>query len=375
MTVLVVRRCAGKSSLPILSPECCCIGSIRVGGLIIPPGVCTLAFVRSRQIIILLFLAISACRGADEPASGAADGIDFLRCADLRDDGVKETIRIPPLTLVRDGLGLTIQGLKSTLVTVGLLSGISEASKSNAANLEYFLSRFKEAGVQLIAVVGGLGTTEAQMDGVLQKLATAPVPILLVPGAEENADIFRALTTKRHLQFPQLVDMTRVRRVQVGKLTLVSLPGSSKPFYLGAGERGCGFDQADLLKTAELFSATGTNVLLSPMPPRGSGEWAVDRSRAEVNIGDIALRNILQEKTVKFGLFGRVVESGGNAVESDGHTPAPAGIWSASLWIQAGAAEALPVFLAGEGRAAGMAQIVSFSSDRARYQTLTAPIP
>lgn len=347
----------------------------RSGGLIIRFSIYTLAVVYRLGTIIVVCCALSACRGAGEPSSASVDGNEFLRCAEIRDDGVKETLRIPPLTLVRDGLQLTIQGLKSNLVTVGLLSGISEATTANFANVDYFLGRFKEAGVQIIAVAGGVGTSESQIDGILQKLAAAPVPILIVPGAEENADIFRKLMLRHHHRYPQLVDMTRVRRVQVGKLTLVSLPGNGKPFYLNAQERGCAFLQEDLVKTAELFESAGSNVLLSPIPPRGSGEWAVDRTRGNINIGHIGLRTALNDKNIRFGLFGYAVESGGHAVESDGRTQVAPGIWSPSLWIQAGAAEALPLFLVGEGRASGMAQIVSFSGDRARYQTIAAPTP
>ncbi len=313
---------------------------------------------------------LSACRGSSGLSSGSVDGVDFLRCAASGDDGVREILRLPPLTLERDGAQLKIKGLKSAQVNVGVLAGLAEASPATLENLDYFLARFKEGGVQLIVVVGGLGTAQSDIEGLMQRLGTAPVPILVVPGAEENADVFRALTAKLHKKLPQLVDMTRVQRVEVGKLTFVSLPGAGKPFYLNADERGCGFDPGDLNAVLSSFDDEGVQVILSPTPPRGSGEWAVDRTRAGVNIGDIALRTALDEKKVRFGVFGYVYEAGGHAVLSDGETEAAAGIWTPSLWLQAGAAEALPMFVVGEGRTAGMAHVVSFSADRARFQRI-----
>ena len=282
-------------------------------------------------------------------------------------------MRIPPLSLERDGIQLKVHGLKSTLVTVGLLAGISEASEKNLALLDHFLERFREGGVQLIAVVGGLGTEAAETEGIVRKLATAPVPILLVPGAEENFDIFRKTIAKYRTQAPQLIDMTRVRRVRVGRLTLVSLPGYRNPYYLSAKERGCSYTEADLAETAALLDEKGPNVLLSPTPPRGSGVHAPDRTRGQVNIGDPALAGMLQKQKVSFGLFGYAYEAAGHAVLLDGVTPVQAGIWSESLLLQAGAADALSMSLTGEGRADGVAQIVSFSADRARFQTVVAP--
>jgi Icc-related predicted phosphoesterase len=324
-------------------------------------------------ILWVFGFAAFGCRSSSTPSSGKADGKKFLRCAEPSDDGGKESIRISPLMLEKDGLNLKISGFRSASVTLGLLSGIAEANQENFANLDFFLARFKEAGVQMIAVLGGLGTEESDTDGILKKIAEAPVPILAIPGAEENFDVFRKLFEKYKRQFPQLVDMTRVRRVQVGSMNFVSLPGYYKPFYLTGKDRGCAYQKDDIELTAKLFDEKGTNVMLAPSPPRGTGIDAVDRARGQVNIGDPELRRALDERKIKFGMFGHVYESGGHAVQADNATPVAAGIWAESLWIEAGAAEALPMFLVGEGRSAGMAQIVSFTGGRARYQTVFAP--
>jgi hypothetical protein len=166
--------------------------------------------------------------------------------------------------------------------------------------------------------------------------------------------------------------MTRVRRVRIGNVNIVSLPGYYRAFYLKAGERGCAYEKKDLLKTASLFKARLTNVMLSPTPPRGTGANAVDRGRGNVNIGDIELAEVLESKAIRFGLFGYVSESGGHATARDGSTQARPAVWKDSLFLQAGAAEALPVSLIGGGRSVGMAHIVEFSGNRSRYRTIFA---
>ena len=314
------------------------------------------------------------CGRSAEPDTGKKENQKFLRCAEPYNDGEKERITLTPLTVERSGLDVRIHGIKRGLIVLGLLSGITEPTRESFSNLDYFLDQFKEAGAQAVLVAGDVGDTEPDLRSILGHLSRAPIPILVTPGAQENFDLFRKTMASARRQYPQLVDMSLVRRVKIGHLNIVSLPGYHKPFYLKAKERGCAYNAADLAATFGLFEEKTVNVLFSPSPPRGSGSLAVDRARGGINIGDPALADLMAERKIKFGLFGHVFEAGGHATLSDGRTAVPAGIWQDSLFLQAGSAEALPLPLVGEGRSVGMAQIVSFSAKRARYQTVPAQI-
>ena len=326
---------------------------------------------RSVCLIISVVLAVGCGRSA-EPDTGKKDNQKFLRCAEPYNDGNRETVSLPPLTVERDGLDVRIHGIKRGLIVLGLLSGITEPTKATLSNLDYFLAQFKEAGAQAILVAGDVGYTEEELTRILTYLAKAPIPILVTPGAGENFDLYRKAMASVRKKHPQFVDMSLARRVKIGHLNIVSLPGYYKPFYLKAKNRGCAYEQTDVDATAALFEEKGVNVLLSPSPLRGIGVSAVDRARGGINIGDPALTEMLKENKIKFGLFGHVFESGGHATAFDGKTSVPAGIWQESLFIQVGSAEALPLSLVGEGRSVGMAQIVAFSAARARYQTILA---
>ncbi len=315
---------------------------------------------------------MTGCGASGEPDTGEKHGEPFLRCARPYDDGVLEKFRLPPLEVERNGHSVTVHGITRGLVVFGLLAGITEPTEANLKNVDFFLSQFKAAGVQSILIAGGLGRSADHVNAILDRLARAPVPILLSPGAEENFDIFRkAVETKRKTN-PQLLDMTRVRRVRVNNVTVVSLPGHNKPFYLAAGKRGCAYDQDDLEKTASLFEKERTTVILAPSPPRGIGQRSVDRSRGGVNIGDTHLARVLASSRVRFGLFGYVYEAGGHATHDDSTTQAVPGVWQESLFLQAGTSEAVPISLVGEGRSVGMAQIVEFSGRRGRFRTILA---
>jgi Icc-related predicted phosphoesterase len=322
---------------------------------------------------LVVGMTMAGCGRSSEPDTGTADNQKFLRCAEPHDDGKQEQFHLPPLTVERKGLTAVIHGIKRGLVVLGVIADITEPSAANFKNIDFFLEQFRDAGAQALLFPGGVGLTEQDMDAVLERLARAPVPILLTPGAQENFDVFRRVIERKRKKYPQLLDMTRVRRVHLGHITIVSLPGYYRPFYLSAQERGCGYQVEDVQLTASLFEKRRPTVLLSPPPPRGSGAGAVDRGRGGINIGDPALQEILAAEKCHFGVFGHVPESGGNATLADGKTPVAPGIWYPSLYIQAGSAESLPVSLVGEGRSTGMAQIVEISAARGRFRTLTAP--
>jgi len=327
-----------------------------------------------RHVTVLGFALclLLGCRGSTEPETSSRDGEEFLRCAEPKTDGLVESFRLPPLTVARSGFDVDVNGIKRGLVVIGVIAGIFEPTESNFRNLTRFLEHFKAAGVQAIVVVGGLASGEKPLRAIIEHLRQAPVPILLVPGAEEHADVFHRTVADIRKAAPQVMDMIRVRRVRLGHVTLLSLPGYYQPFYLRAAERGCSFEPQDIEATLALMDDKRTNVLLSPTPPRGTGPHSVDRSRVGVNTGYDILSKELEKFGMQFGIFGHIYEAGGHATLGDGFTAVSEGIWQESLYLQAGAAEALPRSLVGEGAAVGMAHIVEISGARARYRSIHA---
>ncbi|MBN2528004.1 MAG: hypothetical protein JXR76_16560 [Deltaproteobacteria bacterium] len=331
-----------------------------------------------RSIVIIIALwataitAFTGCKGAGDPGSAKKNGKDFLKCADVSNDDPLEKINLPPLTLVRDGSDMKISGLSSSIVSIGLLAGIHDLTPKTEENIRFFMDQFKAAKVQAIVVVGGVGKTSRQIEKVLKALASAPIPILVTPGAQESFGALRATFKKLRKKYPQLIDLTWVRRVQIKQVNFISLPGYFNPFYLEARSQGCSYESAELNQLTELAMADKANVLLSATPPRGASEFAPDLGRGNVHIGDPELAKVLNDSPIRFGLFGHVYESGGNAVSPGKNAPLAQGIWHPSLYLQAGSADAIPVQLVDGGRTAGIAHIVDFSGHRARFKQILA---
>ncbi|MBN2343916.1 MAG: hypothetical protein JXX29_17190 [Deltaproteobacteria bacterium] len=327
---------------------------------------------RISTIIALCVFFNLGCKSATEPSSSQKNGNDFLKCADVAGDDNLEKISLPPLTLVRDDQDLKISGISSSIIAVGLLAGIHEMTPETEKNLNYYLDQFKAAKVQAIIVVGGVGKTQEQITNVLTALAKAPIPILVTPGSQASFGALRGAFKKLKQKYPQLVDLTQVRRVFMKHVNFISLPGYFNPFYLEARSQGCSYELKELQQITDLAMDDKTNVLLSATPPLGTGPNAPDMGRGNVNIGDPALRDELSDSPIKFALVGHVYESGGNAVAKGSTQSLPPGIWHPSIILQAGSADAIPVRLTNGGRTAGMAHIVDFSGHRARFKQILA---
>lgn len=322
--------------------------------------------------LLAAILLLGGCRGPGEPSSGEQKGSPYLRCAPPVDDSGRESFKLPPLIVERDGYDMEVRGIERGTVILGLVAGIHEPDPATLGNIAFFLDRFKAAGAQAVVVVGGVGLAREEVQRILEALSAAPVPVLLSPGAQESYDVLRGTIASMRKARPQLVDMTLVRRVRLGHVTLISLPGYHNPFYLEAKERGCAYEPGDLSDIKSLASGERLPVLISASPPRGRSERSVDRGRGGINIGDPALGSMLSGAGIRFGLFGHVYESGGQATLDDSSSPVADGVWSDSLFVQAGAADAVPLSLTNGGRSVGMAQVVEFSGPRGRYRTIMA---
>jgi hypothetical protein len=330
-------------------------------------------FVILPAMVITAFLTLSGCRGSDQPGSSKKNGRSYLKCADISPKIKSRTFSLPPLSMTRNGRDLKISGISTSVIKLGLLAGICDGTTLTRNNIQFFLDRFKAARVQAIAIAGGLGTTKKQIEDTLLMFADVPVPILLTPGAMESFPEFDKALKHIGTVHNQFIDMSRIRRVYMKHICIISLPGYTNPYYLAAGGQGCSYDNRDLDELKKLSSEDFTNVLLSPSPAKSSGLHAADSGLLAQNTGDPNLLEAMQDGNFKFGLHGFLYESGGNAVSIKDSSRVNPGIWTTSFLLQSGSAGATPVKHIDNGRHTGMAHIVEFSGNKGRYKTIYAP--
>ncbi|MBN2804717.1 MAG: hypothetical protein JXR91_16600 [Deltaproteobacteria bacterium] len=325
-----------------------------------------------KLILILSFLSFAGtgCKGRYEPGSEKKDGIEYLNCSDIESEIDEQTIKVGILTLEQNKSEITIKGIPTSIIKLGLLAGIHDSSKSTGENISEFIQQFKRTRVQAIAVLGGLGTLHTEIEESLNILKQAAVPILLIPGADESFPEFHKALAKFRVKNPQFIDMTRVRKVIMKQVALISLPGYTNPYYLDAKDQGCSFSSNDIENLENFTDSKHVPVLLSPTPPKTSGNTGPDTGRGSINIGDSEITKFMIDNKVNFALSGIIYESGGNGVSIKKFKPVQKGIWSTSLLLQTGSGAATAIELADKGRSSGMAQIVEFSGNKGRYKTL-----
>jgi hypothetical protein len=328
-----------------------------------------------RGWFVIALAGCAACgRGCgndpDRPAAVESEGQRFLLCGRIADDGSEETIEAGTTRLVRKGVVVERQGEGDGVARLGVIAGVEEWNEPNRANLQALLAWFTREQAEAVILAGGVGPDRETCLNVLQELAGSGLVIMPLIGASADFQQYRQAVAQARRAHANIVDLTTARLVRWDGVDLVTLPGYHNPFYLHHRRGGCAYQERDVEALAELVAEARQPVMLvAAAPPRGSTAHAIDLARGGVNIGDPALTRMISERRVPFGVFGHVYEAGGRATSDvAGRAPVPEGRWSKSLYLNPGAAEAVPYDLQGGGHSRGMGALIEVGAEGARFR-------
>jgi hypothetical protein len=249
---------------------------------------------------------------------------------------------------------------------------VEEWNGPNRANLNTLTTWFKNQNVEAIIVVGGLGPDRETCRAVLEDLVTSGELVMPLIGASADFVGYRRAIAQVRQEHPNLVDLTTARLIRWDGVDIVTLPGYHNPFYLAHRRGGCAYRDDDVEALEELIDETTQPVMfISVSPPRGRGPGAVDRARGDINIGDPRLGELIAHGggKIAFGLFGHVYEAGGNATRDvEGRHSIPSEQWSKTLFLNPGAAEAVPYTIGGGLRSRGMGAVIELGPQGALYR-------
>lgn len=324
---------------------------------------------------VLSLIAMSACTcqgDPDRPPVVEEGEQRFLLCGRLADDRQEEILDAGPVKLKRRGFVLERLGEADGKARFGVISGVEEWNEPNRANLQSLTRWFKTQEVEAIIVIGGIGPDRETCLNVLKALASSEVLIMPLIGASADFAGYRRAIAQVRQEHENVIDLTTARLVRWDGVDLVTLPGYHNPFYLSHRRGGCAYRADDVSALDELLDDTNQPVLLvSTSPPRGHGSGSVDRARGDINIGDPQLTELIRraDGKVAFGLFGHVYEAGGNATaDVEGRRGVRPERWSKTLYLNPGAAEAVPYDVGGGGRSRGMGAVVEIGPQGALYR-------
>src|SRR5688572_17066901 len=182
-------------------------------------------------------LAVSTpacCSSSEDPPTAEESDLEFRRCGILDASGGEELSR-GRFRYVRDGYERDVTGPRDGIARLGALSGMEDAGAASLAALDTWMAGLRAAGVEGVVVAGGIGTDEGSARAILDRLGKLDVPVLLVPGTSEPIDALRAALEAARAKAPNLVDMGVVRVARLPDVTVLSLPGGTRPHELLAG--------------------------------------------------------------------------------------------------------------------------------------------
>jgi hypothetical protein len=179
-----------------------------------------------------------------------------------------------------------------------------------------------------------------------------------MPGNADPVAGFNLALRKLSARYPNLMNGSFVRLLQIGSVALISLPGYYDPEFIPGGG-GCQYYADDLKGIEELAKrAEGMSVLVSHGPPKGDHPNDIDFAFDAGNVGDARMNKTLQTARIRVGLFGHILEAGGRVVRGKGGTAVATGRWSNRLWVNAGSSSSVEQELHDGDSHHGMAAIL-----------------
>lgn len=294
-------------------------------------------------------------------------------CVGPVDTAVPETFQVGGKNLELNGYKLSLKdpAQEGHKPTVGVLANINEASPENFAQIDRYLSFFKENGVELIVVAGDSGEGREQIAAALDKVGASGLPVVAIIGNREaRADFVDAIQDVRKNR-PNVINGNRVRYVDWHGVDLITLPGYHDSTYMHAGHNGCQYFKQDVAGLKKLAAGANDPVLLvAHGQPLGKTPTALDVIAPDKkHVGDANLTAAIEEAKIPFGIFANIKETGGTATaDVGGSTSVAAEVPSETLYLNPGSVDSLEWVMNDGTTSFGSAAILTFDGNKASYK-------
>jgi hypothetical protein len=157
---------------------------------------------------------------------------------------------------------------KAKEIVIGAIADAGASAPPTLAALGRL--RTKLARADLVLALGGMGTTQAELEASLAALGDrAPFPILALPGDLESAGALTAAVKTLRGRGIQVIDGRLIHSVELPGVTIAAIAGAGAASRLVAGSDGCTYEDDDV--TTALLALTarpGIRIVASAEAPR-----------------------------------------------------------------------------------------------------------
>jgi hypothetical protein len=224
------------------------------------------------RLATLAAVALLACRGHHEegpPALGKA--LDALLTAADRAHAPWRcsALDAPALVHQQAGTWTLDEHTLSTTKPELRIAVIADAGGSAPATIAALARlRSKMDGIDLIVTLGGMGTTQAELEATLGTLA-GKEPMVVLPGDLEDERAQQAALATLRGKGTLAIDGRQARWITGDGVTLATIPGAGAVERLVAGLEGCAWRASDVAKIYDdLAGRPGLRIALLAEAPR-----------------------------------------------------------------------------------------------------------
>ena len=235
-----------------------------------------------REAVALLVLAVTSCGGGKRavPAgervapvlAAALDMADRVRspwrCA--APDGpplADEQLAVGERTWIAAGHTVRLDLPRKGEMVIGAIADAGGAAPATIAALGRLHQKLAKADV--VIALGGMGTTQAEIEATLGAIADKAYPLVALPGDLESVSGQTAAIAALRGKGLVVIDGRLARRVELPGVMIATIPGSASASRLVAGAEGCGYRAADVTTAlAELTPHPSLRILASAEAPR-----------------------------------------------------------------------------------------------------------
>ena len=219
---------------------------------------------RANELLLALGLA-AACGGKKPPASAAPRLANALAAALTAADHTKapwrciaEDLPEPNATLPKPwklaGNTLALDA-KDRDLTIAVIADAGGADPKTLSALGRLRAKLDEAHADLVVALGGMGTTQPELEATLGVLAKPSSPVVALPGDLESVAAETAALTALTAKGAPVLDGRLVRWIALPDATIGLLPGAGSSLRLAAAGDGCAWEADDVLQLYQQLSA------------------------------------------------------------------------------------------------------------------------